>query len=414
MDVVMGGIAMVTRYRPALGAGLVTLLTLGVAAPVLGATERVDPDPLRSASTLRVADIAAAGNAVAIGWREGPDPGNLRVTLSTNGGRSYEREPGSVRMFVVAGIGRIGMGIDICADSIWAASAATIGDEHHVLLRRRALDGRNGQGDLTPLGVGRVRAVDVACVGHRLLAVAWIEQDGDSTRARLRLISPSLIRLSGPAGTSARIAPTATNSLQNLGDAGARDGISVVSTGSSVFVAWSSGARRNLQLKRFDIGSGGDPTIQPRATERLGFRDAVKPELTARGEKVVLAYSDDGKLKVRISENLGGSFSAAETLLNQGTVKVPSYPTSATMSGSRIVIQALKKLPNDAARTYAPVRIQTSNLGDSWGQSPELGNRGIRVAVLRKVNNAVSRLNEAWHDDGPSGDVIRAQREVAN
>jgi hypothetical protein len=35
------------------------------------------------------------------------------------------------------------------------------------------------------------------------------------------------------------------------------------------------------------------------------------------------------------------------------------------------------------------------------------------MAALRKVNNSVSRILEAWHDDGASVDVLRAQREVA-
>ena len=35
------------------------------------------------------------------------------------------------------------------------------------------------------------------------------------------------------------------------------------------------------------------------------------------------------------------------------------------------------------------------------------------MAALRKVSNSVSRLHEAWHDDGASVDVLRGQREVA-
>ena len=46
MDVVMGGITMVINRRPALGAGLVATLALGVAAPVLGAFTPVEPNPL--------------------------------------------------------------------------------------------------------------------------------------------------------------------------------------------------------------------------------------------------------------------------------------------------------------------------------------------------------------------------------
>jgi hypothetical protein len=419
MDVVMGGIAMVTRLRPALGAGLVTTLALTVAAPALGAFEAVEPNPIRAGRTIRVLDMAAAGNAVALGWREGASPGELVMALSTNRGISYERDNGNLRSFPVAGIGRLGMALEICGDAVWMASSARFpGDDAgdtDVLISRRGIDGGASQVFVTaPAADRKVRTVDIACVGSRLLAIAWIEQSGDSTRARLLLrdfdsISPTAVSLSA----AARIGPSATNSLHNLGQADGQDGIAVASTGSRVFVSWSSGARRNLQLKRFDIGSGNDPTIDPRPSERMGFRDAVRPKLTARGDKIVLAYSDDGKLKARISRNLGASFSAAETLLTQGTVNRPSFATSASMSGARIVIEAMKKQPNAESRTHAPVRIQSTNAGDSWNISSEFGNRGPRMGALRKVSNSVSRLNESWHDDGPSVDVLRAQREVA-
>ena len=47
------------------------------------------------ASLLRVLDMATAGKTakygpvVAIGWRQGTKPGELFVTYSTDGGRSY-------------------------------------------------------------------------------------------------------------------------------------------------------------------------------------------------------------------------------------------------------------------------------------------------------------------------------------
>ena len=62
MDVVMGGITMVINRRPALGAGLVATLALGVAAPVLGAFTPVEPNPLINGPTIRIADVAANGD----------------------------------------------------------------------------------------------------------------------------------------------------------------------------------------------------------------------------------------------------------------------------------------------------------------------------------------------------------------
>ena len=420
MDVVTGGITMVISRRPTLGAGLVATLALGVAAPVLGAFTPVEPNPLRSGSTIRLADVAASGDDAAIGWREGPNPGSLVMALSTNRGASFERSQGTLRSFAVAGIGRLGMAIEICGGSVWMATGAKFpGDDEKdsdILISRRGIAAGASQVFVTaPAASRKIRSFDIACVGSRLLAISWIELVGDTTRARLLLtdfdsVAPTAV---GGAGVAGVVAPAATNSLHNLGPAGPKDGIAVVAIGDRVLVSWSSGEKRSLQLKRFDIGSGSDPTIQPRPTERIASRDAVLPKLVARGKKVVLAYSDDGKLKVRTSRDSGESFSTATTLLNAGTVQVPSKASSAALSGSRIVIDALKKLPNSEDRTHAAVLIQSTNFGTDWSHSSEFGNRGPRMAALRKVNNTVSRILEAWHDDGASVDVLRAQREVA-
>ena len=285
-----------------------------------------------------------------------------------------------------------------------------------VLISRRGISGGASQIFVTaPAATRKIQAFDIACVGSRLLAIAWLEHTGDTSRARLLLtdfdaVTPTAL---GGASLSGVVVPSATNSLHNLGPAGPKDGIAVAAIGDRVLVSWSSGEKRSLQIKRFDIGSGSDSTIHPRPTERIASRDAVLPKLVARGKKVVLAYSDDGKLKVRTSRDSGSSFSTATTLLNAGTVQVPSKASSASLSGSRIVIDALKKLPNSEDRTHAAVLIQSTNFGGDWTQSSEFGNRGPRMAALRKVNNSVSRILEAWHDDGASVDVLRAQREVA-
>ena len=154
------------------------------------------------------------------------------------------------------------------------------------------------------------------------------------------------------------------------------------------------------------------PSSTRRATIRLGTRDAVRPQVAARGKKVVVAYSDDGKLKAKVSKNRGGAFGKASQLLGSGNVKKPSLATSIDLSGTRIVVQAMKKQPSGSGPTRVPVRLESPDTGTTWSSPEEFGNRGQRVSALQKLSSSSSLLKEAWHDDGPAIDLLRVQREV--
>ena len=89
----------------------------------------------------------------------------------------------SLRSFAVAGIGRLGMAIEICGGSVWMATAAksrvTPTSDSDVLISRRGISGGASQVFVTaPAATARVQAFDIACVGSRLLAIAWLEQHG--------------------------------------------------------------------------------------------------------------------------------------------------------------------------------------------------------------------------------------------
>jgi hypothetical protein len=394
---------MVVSRKLMLVAGVVGASLSLVAGPVLGAYTPSKPNPIRTAQLIRVQDIAAVGKSAAIGWREGDAPGQLVVAISRDGGATYLKQNGKPRNFKVAGDGRRGLSLDICGGNVWVGSAAAFpGDtegDSDVLISRKQVNGNRGQAFVTaPTQDRKVRQVDVACVGGRFLAVAWLENYGGRNRAQL------LVR------DQASLAPAAVSRTFRLGTARLDGGISVAATGETIHVAWSAGDPGDLRYKRYQVGPEADPVITKGPTVTLARRDAGLPELAVRGQKVALAFSDAGKLKVRLSGDLGETFGSADLLLGAGDLKTPSRATSVTISGERIVIEALKKQPRGASEPLAPVRIQADQ-GSGWS-SLQLGNRGARVGALRKVNFETSFLVEAWHDNGEDVDRLRGQVEV--
>ncbi len=186
------------QFLPAVATALT--LVMAAAVPSLGAYKAAQPDPLVKDALLRVLDMATAGKTarygpvVAIGYRKDTKPGELFVTYSTDGGRSYLKAPDTLRQFRVAGDGMRGLSLDVCGGRIWAATAATYpGDastDRDVLLTSRTIGGTAAQAFLTKSDAERtVSAVDVGCVGKKLLAVAWIEQSYGKSRAKLMLRS---------------------------------------------------------------------------------------------------------------------------------------------------------------------------------------------------------------------------------
>jgi hypothetical protein len=361
------------------------------------------PVLLRESNLLRVQGIATGGGAVAVGWREGSKPGQLWVRVSPDKGASFKPK------YAVAGLPKAGMSLAMCSDQVWAASAARYpndadGDSDLLLSRRGVSGGGGSQVFLTQPGkTHSVREPDIACVGNDLLAIAWLDRAGSETRAYL------LIR------DQASLLPSATDVLFDLGRARIKGGIGVAATDSSVYVAWSRTDRQDLTFRSFRIEGGSDPAIKGSKAVTLARADAVLPEVAARGEKVIVAYTDAGLLKMRSSSDGGKTFGGAKTLIKAGSLDVPALATSADLRGKRIVIEALRRPPKTASVRLAaaervPYRLETRDSGAKWS-NVQLGNRGSRLGVLRPISGGDSLLLEAWHDDG-SSDRIRFQREL--
>jgi len=396
----------VVKRRLLLAITVALTLAMTAAAPVLGEYRSANPDPLAQEELLRVQDIAATGKTrnsgpvVAVGWRQAAKPGELFVTYSTDGGSSYLKRNGTLRSFRVAGDGTRGLSLDTCAGSIWVASVANYpGDataDRDVFLTSRTVTGKPGQAYLTDATASRtVRSVSVSCVGKKLLAIAWLEQSFGKPRAKL------MLRSLEAAGQT-----TSFRKVYGLGQADLRGGISVDASTDAVHVAWTTGNGQALRYQRFLVAEGTSPAITRQPGVRLAAKDVQLPQVASRGQKVVVAYSDAGKVKARISEDGGGTFASPAVLVSTGSRKSPSRVHSADVSGPRIVVE----VSASQGGLIAPQRVESTDLGATW-QRDAFGHVGARMGALRKTSPTSSVLAEAWQNNAPGPDTLRAQVE---
>jgi hypothetical protein len=398
---------MVVKRGHLLAIGTALTLAVSIAFPVVGAFEPSSPDPLVEENLLRVEDIAVTGKTarrgalVAVGYRQAAAPGEFWVTYSTDGGETFTRSTGLLRRFRVAGDGARGLSLAICGDRVWAATAANYpGDDptdQDVLLTSRSIGGGAAQAFITPASANRaVRDVSVACVGQKLLAVAWLEQSFGKTKARL------LLRTLEPLGETA-----ALRRSFGLGDAVLGGGISLDATPVAVHLAWTAGRNKDVVYKRFQISAATTPDVTKQETVKVSTGDGAAPQLASRDQKVVIAYSDAGQLKIRLSKDAGESFDRPELLDRAGSPADPSQAYSVAVSGKRVVVEA----SSNKDGTLTPQRIQSENFGATWGSVP-FGHVGARVGALRKVTTRASLLVEAWQNSSDALDTLRAQREI--
>ena len=392
------------RFLPAVATALTLLLA--AAAPVMGAYKAAQPDPLVKDALLRVLDMATAGKTakygpvVAIGYRKDTKPGELFVTYSTDGGRSYLKAPDTLRQFRVAGDGMRGLSLDVCGGRIWAATAANypgdVSTDRDVLLTSRTIGGAAAQAFLTQSDSDRtVSAVDVGCVGKKLLAVAWIEQSFGKSRAKLMLRSLETL------GETPEY-----RKVIGLGDADRKGGISVDASTDTVHAAWTAGADRDLRYQRFVVTGDSPPDVMPGPVETMASSDTGRPQVAARGLSTVVAYTDDGKAKARVSVDGGITFAPAAVVIETGSVASPSEVHTADVSGARIVIEATASKNGQ----LTPVRVESIDAGATWA-TRSFGNVGARVGALSKDTQTTSILVEAWQNNSSGSDTIRAQYE---
>ncbi len=397
---------MVVKRRYLLAVTTALSVAVTAAAPVAAASyKEAKPSPLRQDSTLRVRDVAANGQTgsgaiVAVGWRQASKPAKLFLAFSTDGGRDYRRTNGRLRKYPILGDGKLGMSLAICSGRVWAGSAFhNPGDDSgdtDVILTTRTIGGGAAQSFMTDTTDDRrVREVQVACAGKNLIAIGWLEKMDGKVRARL------MLRSAEPLGDAPAFEET-----YDLGAAVLKDGIGVAATPDAVQVVWTKGGKRNIRAKRFLVSGSGIPSITPNPTTTIAFEDARFPQIAARGSRVVVSYTDAGKIKVKLSKNRGGSYGKATKIVGNGTINKPSRSHSVDIIGSRIVVEASANKQG----AFTSRRIQSQNLGSTW-KTQDFGNNGARVGALLRKKGKDPKLMEAWHNNG-SVDTLRASYET--
>ncbi len=394
---------MVVKRRFLLSVASALALVMTAAVPMMGAYKEVAPSPLRQTGLLRVKDIAANGNTsdgavVAIGWHEASKPGQLYLAFSTNGGKDYRRTNGRLRRYPIVGEPSLGMSVAICGGRVWVGSSYKdpASGAPRVLMTSRTIGGGAAQAWVTPGDGRKVRDVSIACAGKDLLAIGWLEKKDGKNRTRL------MLRSMEPLGQS----PTIGKKFK-FGPSDFKGGIAVAATPGAVAVAYNKNG--NLKVKRFGIDADDPSIISQGPPSTVAWGDVKAPQMAARGNRLVLAYSDAGKVKAKLSTDVGASFGGPKVLVPSGSIRNPSRAYSADVIGGRIVVEA----GANKKGKVVPQRIQSTDAGATWS-TRTFGHIGGRVGALLKKKGQAPLLMEAWHNNAPnpSPDTLRAKHEV--
>lgn len=395
---------MVVKRGTLLAVASALVLMLTAATPLSAATREAKPSPLRAANLLRVKDIAANGvirsGIVAVGYQEASRPGQLHIAWSVDGGQDYRRNNGKFRRYRVVGDPRLGLSTDICAGRVWVGTAWRHPNDRpndsDVILTSRTISGGAAQAFGTKRTKDHaVRDVTITCVTGKLLAIGWLQKNGKRSVAKLQL------RTVEPLGTK-----PAYKRTFNLGPAEYRSGIAVASTPDQVAVAFARNGDLRLHRLAIEDGRAGSSS-----QKKIVWNDVRDPVMAARGDRLVVAYSDAGKVKAKLSDDLGASVGKPQVLARSGNLKNPSRPFSIAVVGKRIVSTAA--VYDRGRNKLVTARISSSDFGESW-KTRTFGNVGARVAALLKVKGQAPALMEAWHNNAPRGsaDTVRARYEL--
>ena len=229
-----------------------------------------------------------------------------------------------------------------------------------------------------------------------MIAFGWLQKVGNKTTAQL------MLRSMEPLGTTPSF-----KKVYNLGQAELKSGLDVAATPASVAVAFVRDG--HLRLKRFEVKGPSSVSTNPLKT--IAWKDIKYPVMDARGKRLMVGYSDAGKVRVKSSTDLGATLAAPSTLASTGGIRNPSRVYSIDMIGDRVV--ATLGVYSKASGKVTPQRLTSGNFGEKWSKRT-FGNIGARYASLIKKKKTSPLIVETWHNNAPKGskDTVRARYEL--
>lgn len=266
-------------------------------------------------------DIANRGTAVAItaDIRSGSER-DATLAWSSDGGQAWSTHglwPASQVLETE---------VTICDGFAVAVFARLLGDHRDIISDARSL----GSSDYTVRGWTGLdvyaRRPDVGCVANDELVLAWFQETDDGHAVRV--------------GTGHAVGTHLSPQSFGLGKGTPGRDLSIAVTSDRVYVAWFRGDE--LKLRRFRIGTGSGHPLTNLGTRTLAtLKGGSTPEIGASGSRVVVAYRQNGDLKVRRSTNKGSSFGSARTLRNVGS-GITVTPTTVALRGRLVVVGAVE------------------------------------------------------------------------
>jgi hypothetical protein len=351
----------------------------------------------RPASTsLQVADVATAGDDVAVVWSERTAGDEVvRFRSSTDGGRTFRASR------LVEDRDGAWASADICAGFAWVAHSFRLAGDPEgmdgVILDGFPLVGSGIVGELlVESGTVSVNDTDLACVGRRRHAVAWLDSDFKSTATAYLRFVPVL------ASEKGERPPDVNRSFP----ADAFGSLAVAGTGNRAWLAWTSAAAR-IKIRTFHVGRGPDFPVTDGATLTLpdigDLSGAIA--LAAHEQRVLIAYVLNGDTYARISTDGGSSFGPRRKLLD-GVFGGDLFtnPLSADVRGTRAVVHA-SELGGFKDLDATAYRFRSSDDGATWTGVRRYSD-GDRLGAFT-VEGGQPKLVEAWDQWASTADPQR-------
>jgi hypothetical protein len=338
---------------------------------------------------LSVSDIAARRSRLAVLWAESRPAGPaLFYRISLDRGASF------APMRRVDDRPNADGSLAICRGSLWIASALHVpgdpAERWDIVVDRRELDGPVTGGSLItdPFADLTSGVPDVACVGERFLAVAWLQRLAGAPIWEARLRIYDAIPPAGGVGTAGGFSTDIV-----LGRARGDAQIAVAATDRRVLVAWKRGT--SLRLKRIDVGLGDDPTITPHDTQVVGPDAGRSVGLDIEASLAVLAFARGDAIVTRRSTDGGQTFGPIRTRLVARPDEAIGV-ASLDVRGPRVLLEAFRAYGDFDGGYSQQRRFVSSDGGRTWDVT-RLGSAGTRVGAWAGPATSPS-IVEAWDD----------------